>query len=148
MEIREAKAELKEYADNKRYIERKQEELEVLTERINKITASYSDMPKGGTSSREDLIAKKLDLEREMYGYLISLVEKKQVVERTIQILETRYRNILDFLYIGEPDEEQDREKRYNTLVEYAAQEKLSYRQATRLLKEAHKAYAEARGDI
>ena len=143
MEIREAKAELKEYADNKRYIERKQQDLEILTERINKVTASYSDMPKGGASSREDLIAKKLDLEKELYGYLITLVEQKKLVETTIQSLETRYRNILDFLYIGEPDEEQ--EKRNNTLVEYAAQEKLSYRQATRLLKDAHKAYAEAR---
>ena len=60
MEIREAKSELKEYIDNKRYIEKKQEEIERLTEQINKVTATYSDMPKGGSGNgKEELIAKK-----------------------------------------------------------------------------------------
>ena len=149
MEIREAKAELKEYIDNKLYIERKQEEMERLEEQIKKVTATYSDMPKGGSgNSKEDLIVKKLDLEREVYGYLIRLMEKKIIVETTIQGLEARYRNILDFLYIGEPekDDNRDKEKRRNTLVDYAAQEHLSYKQATRLLRDAHEAYAGARG--
>ena len=135
MEIREAKKELKEYIDDKRYIERKEEEILVLTERINKVTASYSDMPRGGASSKEDLIAKKLDLEKDIYGYLIELVEKRAVVERTIQSLEARYRNILDFLYIEG-----------RTLVDFAAKEDYSYRQVTRLLREAYKQYAEMRG--
>ena len=136
MEIREAKSELKEYIDNKRYIERKQEEIELLTEQINKVTATYSDMPRGGSGNgKEDLIAKKIDLEREIYGYLIGLVEKRSTIERTIQGLEAKYRNILDFLYIEG-----------KTLVDFAAQEGYSYRKATRLLREAYREYAEKRG--
>ena len=92
-------------------------------------------MPRGGASSKEDLIAKKLDLEKDIYGYLIELVEKRAVVERTIQSLEARYRNILDFLYIEG-----------RTLVDFAAKEDYSYRQVTRLLREAYKQYAEMRG--
>jgi hypothetical protein len=144
MEIREAKAELKEYIDNKRYIERKQEEIERLTEQINKVTATYSDMPKGSGSSKEDLIAKKIELDNEIYRYLVELMNKRLVIERTVQQLEPEHRNILDFLYIDEPEED-IYEKRYNTLVEYAAREKLGYRQATRLLGKAYREYAEKR---
>jgi DNA-directed RNA polymerase specialized sigma24 family protein len=91
-------------------------------------------MPKGGSSSREDLIAKKLDLEREMYDYLIELVEQKAIVERTIRALEQPYRNILDFRYIEDM-----------SLVEVAVKENYSYRQCKRLLKEAYVKYAEKR---
>lgn len=135
MEIKEVKQELKEYIDNKRYVERKQEEIERLTEQINKVTATYSDMPKGGTiGGKEELIAKKLDLEKEIYGYLIRLLEKKAVIERTIQKLDPKNRDILDYLYIEG-----------KTLVEFASEVSYSYRQSTRLLKEAYKQYAEMR---
>lgn len=134
MEIKEVEKELQSYIRNKRYIERKQEDLEVLTERINKVTASYSDMPKGGSSSREDLIAKKLDLEREMYDYLIELIELKAIIERTIRAIEQPYRNILDLRYIEDM-----------SLVEVAVKENYSYRQCKRLLREAYMKYAEKR---
>lgn len=137
MEIKEVEKELQSYIRNKRYIERKQEDLEVLTERINKITASYSDMPKGGASSREDLIAKKIDLENEMYSYLLELVEQKAIIERTIRALEQPYRNILDFRYIEDMQ-----------LVEVAAKENYSYRQCKRLLKDAYVKYAEKREEF
>ena len=145
MEIREAKAELQEYIHNKNYLERKQEEILRLEERINKVTATYSDMPKGGSgNSKEDLIAMKLDLEKEVYGYLMRLLEKEMIIERTLQKLDPIHRNILDFLYIEEVDKNDDTKKE-NTLVDYAAKNRHSYRQATRLLKKAYKQYSEMR---
>ena len=134
MNIQEAKKELKEYVANKRYLERKQEEIDALTEQINKVTASYSDMPRGSANSKEDLIAKKLDMERETYSYLVGLIDQKILIERTIRSLEPKHRNILDFLYIFG-----------GSLVEYAAKENYSYIQCKRFLKEAYIKYAEER---
>ena len=138
MEVKDAKKELNNYVRDKRYIERKQENLELLTEQINKVTATYSDMPKAsGGSGREELIAKKLDLEMEMYEFLNKLVKQQAIIEKTIRRLDQPYRNILDFLYIEEM-----------TLVEVAAKENYSYRQCARLLRDAYTCYAELRNDI
>ncbi len=132
----EVKKELEEYLRNKRYLKRKEEQIDRLEEQIKKVTAIYSDMPKGGANSKEDLIVMKLDLERELCTYLKSLLEQQKIIENTLQKLDARYRNILDFLYIEGM-----------TLVEVAAEENYSYRQAKRLLKEAYKQYAEVRSE-
>lgn len=136
MEIEEAKRELKEYTENKRYLEQKQEDIERLTEQINKVTATYSDMPRSTGNSKEDLIAKKLDLESVVFSYLITLVDKKIVIEKTLQKLRPRYRNVLDFLHVEDM-----------TMGEVAAKEHYSSRHCERILAEAYKQYAKARGD-
>ena len=130
----EAKEELNEYLHNKKYVEVKQEEIEVLEERINKITATYTDMPKGGSGGKEDLIATKLDLERDVYGYLIEIMKKQKIIEQTIRSLKQPYRNILDFRFISGM-----------SLMEVAVAENYSYRQCKRLLNEAYGMYAENR---
>lgn len=131
----EAKEELNEYLHNKKYVEVKQQEIEALEERINKVTATYSDMPKGGAGSKEDLIATKLDLEIELYSYLIAIIKKQAIIEQTIRSLKQPYRNILDFRFISGM-----------SLMEVAVAENYSYRQCKRLLNEAYEMYAEARG--
>ena len=134
MDIWKVKRELSSYTRNKRYIEKKQENIDMLEAQINKITASYSDMPRGGNSSREDLIAKKIDLEKELYEFLCELMEQQAIIEKTIRAMEQPYRNVLDFLYIEDM-----------SLVDIAAQENYSYRQLQRLLKDAYLKYAELR---
>lgn len=130
----EAKEELNEYLHNKKYVEVKQQEIEALEERINKVTATYTDMPKGGAGSKEDLIAAKLDLEREVYSYLTAIINKQAIIERTIRSLKQPYRNILDFRFISGM-----------SLMEVAVAENYSYRQCKRLLNEAYEIYAEMR---
>ena len=134
MKVEEVKKELSNYVRDKRYLDKKQEDIEVLTERINKITASYSDMPRGGNSSREDLIAKKIELENELYDFLIGLVERKAIIERTIRAVEQPYRNILDFRYIEDMK-----------LEDVAKHEGYTKRQCCRLLNEAYIKYSEKR---
>ena len=134
MKVEEVKKELSNYVRDKRYLDKKQEDIEVLTERINKITASYSDMPRGGNSSREDLIAKKIELENELYDFLIGLVERKAIIERTIRAVEQPYRNILDFRYIEDMK-----------LEDVAKHEGYTKRQCFRLLNEAYIKYSEKR---
>lgn len=134
MEINEVKKELSDYVRDMRYLDVKQQHIEILTARINKITASYSDMPRGGNSSREDLIAKKIELENELYDFLIGLVERKAVIERTIRSLDQPYRNLLDFRYI-------------ENMSIYDVAEAVGYskRQCERLLDEAYVKYSEKR---
>lgn len=135
MNIGEVKKELENYRANNRYIERKRSEIEQLTEKINKVTATYSDMPKGSSGySREDLIAKKLDIERELCEYWAMLVEQKAEIMRTLQKVEPKYRNILDCVYIEGM-----------TLEVTAQKEGYSRRQCSRLLNEAYKLYYEAK---
>ena len=134
MEIKEVKEELKSYIYNKKYIEERQMDLERLEARINNITANYSDMPKSRNGSREDLIAKKLDLEREVYAYLAELLEKQLLIEKTLQKVEPKYRNILESIYI-----------KGNTLAVTARNSGYSSRQCSRLLNEAYKLYYEAK---
>lgn len=136
MEIKAVKQELKEYIDNKRYLEQKQDEIKRLEELLTKVTTTYSDLPKGGSGGKEELIIKKIDLETETYKYLIELMEKKALIERTLHKLEPLHRNILDFLYI-----------QGKTLVEFASNVGYSYRQAIRLLKDAYREYAEVRNE-
>lgn len=137
MELREAKQELKDYLSNKRYIESKLEEVECLTEQINKVTATYSDMPKATSGNgKEELIVKKLDTEREIYKYLLELTEQKRQIEQTLRKLEARYRNVLDFIYIKGMRQ-----------IDVAAKEGYSHRQLQRVLRAAYKAYAQERGN-
>lgn len=135
MEIKEVKRELNDYIRNKRYIARKQEEIEILTEQIKKVTASYSDMPRGGNSSKEDLMVKKLDLENEVFKYLAALMELQATIEKTVQKLEPRQRNVITLMYLNGM-----------RLWEVAEEERYSCKQCGRILKEAYRQYAEIRG--
>lgn len=136
MEKSKAVQELQDYLHNQKYIDEKQENIEILEARIMKMTASYSDMPRGGTgASKEDLIIKKIELEQEVYTYLNDLIDQNKLINKAIRELEQPYRNILDFRYLcGMP------------LVEVAAKENYSYRQCKNKLKKAFELYAEKRG--
>lgn len=135
MEIKEVENELKNYLYNKRYIERKQEEIERLELQIQKTTATYSDMPKSNSGSgKEDLIANKIDLEKEVYAYLLELMKNKAIIERTLKQLEPKHRNILEFRYI-----------QGMSLMEVAVSEHYSYVHCKRIYKKALEEYAEIR---
>lgn len=133
MNIRVARAELEKYVEDKEYLEEKIEDIERLTEQINKVTATYSDMPKGGSTSKEELIAKKIELEKETYGYLMDLLDQRAVIERALRNLKPRYRNVLDFIYI-----------QGKTLTKYS-EKRYSYSQSKRILKDAYIEYAKER---
>lgn len=134
MNIRVARAELEKYIKDKEYLDEKLEDIERLTEQINKITATYSDMPRGGSTSKEELIAKKIELEKETYGYLMDLLNQRAVIERAIRNLEPGHRNVLDYIYI-----------KGKTLTEYSEKIKYSYSQCKRILKDAYIEYAQER---
>ena len=134
MKIKEVENELKNYLYNKRYIEKKQEEIDRLELQIQKTTATYSDMPKGGSGGKEDLIANKIDLEKEVYIYLMELMKNKAIIEKTLKQLEPKHRNVLEFRYIENM-----------SLMEIAVTEHYSYSQCKRIYNKALAEYADIR---
>lgn len=103
--VEEAKQELREYRDNIKYIEEKQNDAEELRNRIEKITSNVSGMPnaKGDNLDNaplEDSLDRIRAIEKECKKKLEELLLKKFLVENKIERLEQPYKSILYLRYI------------------------------------------------
>ena len=103
--IAEAKQELREYRDNIKYIEEKQNDAEELKTRIEKMTQNISGMPNGkGTNLDSAPFEESLDrikeIEKDCQKKLEELLLKKFMVENKIEQLEQPYKSILYLRYI------------------------------------------------
>ena len=100
----EAKKELREYRDNIRYIEEKQNDALELRTRLESTTKQLSNMPngKGGAekSKLEEYIDKLVEIEKDCNKKLEELLLKKFAVENKIEQLEQPYRTVLYLRYI------------------------------------------------
>lgn len=107
--IDKAKRELREYRDNIKYIEEKQNDAEELKTKIQKITQNITGMPTGkGDNLDEAPLEESLDrieeIEKECDKKLQELLLKKFVVENKIDRLDQPYKSILYLRYIrGNP---------------------------------------------
>lgn len=105
MTIEEAKQELREYRDNIKYIEEKQNDSEELRTRIENISSKISGMPnaKGENPEKapfEESLDKIKQIEIDCNKKLKELLLKKFVVENKIEQLEQPYKSILYLKYI------------------------------------------------
>lgn len=103
--IKRAKQELREYRDNIKYIEEKQNDAEELKARIEKVTPNLSGMPNGkGNNLDKAPLEESLDrikeIEKDCDKKLQELLLKKFVVENKIEQLEQPYKSILYLRYI------------------------------------------------
>lgn len=101
--LEDIKKELKEYLDDKRLIEEKENKIETFKTRAEKITTEISDMPKGSSPVQDrmaECAAEIVDLEREKYEYMLEIERKNRIIENTIFSLDQPYRNILYFKYV------------------------------------------------
>lgn len=100
----EAKKELREYRDNIRYIEEKQNDALELRTRLESTTKQLSDMPKGNGNKEkyqlEDYIDKMKEIEKDCNKKLQELLLKKFIVEEKIEKLEQPYKTIIYLRYI------------------------------------------------
>lgn len=104
-QIEQAKQELREYRDNIKYIEEKQNDAEELKARIEKITSNISGMPNGkGDNLEQAPFEESLDrikeIEQECNKKLQELLLRKYIVENKIEKLEQPYKSILYLKYI------------------------------------------------
>lgn len=105
IKIQEAKKELREYRDNLKYIEEKQNDAEELRTRIEKTTKTVNGMPCGkGKNLDEAPFEESLDriqeIEVDCNKKLQELLVKKYLVENKIEQLEQPYKSILYLKYI------------------------------------------------
>ena len=105
MSIEDAKKELREYRDNIKYIEEKQNDAEELKTRIEKMTQNISGMPNGkGDNLEKATLEESLDrikeIEKDCQKKLEELLLKKFMVENKIEQLEQPYKSILYLRYI------------------------------------------------
>lgn len=102
--VEDAKKELREYRDNIKYIEEKQDDLEELQVRLEKITSRMSlAKTRGGEVNNDkfsDSISRLKSLEEEYRNKLQELLLKKFVIDEKIDKLEPSYRNILFYRYV------------------------------------------------
>ncbi len=103
--IEKAKQELREYRDNIKYIEEKQNDAEELRTRIEKITNNITGMPnaKGDNPDKapfEESLDKIKEIEKDCNKKLRELLLKKYLVENKIEQLEQPYKSILYLKYI------------------------------------------------
>lgn len=102
--VEDAKKELREYRDNIKYIEEKQDDLEELQVRLEKITSRMSlTKTQGGEVNNDkfsDSISRLKSLEEEYRNKLQELLLKKFVIDEKIDKLETINRNILFYRYV------------------------------------------------
>ncbi len=103
MTVQEAKQELKEYRDDIRYIQRKQEDLEEMRTHLEKMTTKLSKTKTSNNSMSADKmsdgISRMQAVEKEYDKKLQELVLKKLIVDEKIDKLEEPYRSVLFFRY-------------------------------------------------
>lgn len=101
--MEETKKELSAYLYNKELLKEKEQDLEELITKAEKITTELSDMPKG-TPIIQDKIGeyatKIVELKNSKYKQLIDMYKTKEEIENKIDMLEQPYRNILYYKYI------------------------------------------------
>ena len=134
--IENAKTELREYRDNIKYIEEKQNDAEELRARIENITSHITGMPNGkGDNTDKALFEESLDRIKEIENYcskkLQELLLKKYIVENKIEQLEQPHKSILYLKYI-----------RGITLYDISRELNYSYIHIKRLHQEAIEKYA------
>lgn len=99
----EIKKELSAYLYNKELLKEKEQDLEELITKAEKITTELNDMPKG-TPIIQDKIGeyatKIVELKNEKYKQLINMYKVKEEIENKVDMLEQPYRNILYYKYI------------------------------------------------
>lgn len=101
--MEETKRELGAYLQDKRLLKEKEDDLEELITRAEKITTELNDMPKGTPEIQDrmgELASQIVDMKNEKYGQLIKMYKTKKKIEDRIDLLEQPYRNILYFKYI------------------------------------------------
>ena len=135
--IEEAKQELREYRDNIKYIEEKQNDAEELKTRIEKMTTNITGMPnaKGENLDKapfEESLDKIKEIEKKCREKLEELLLKKFIVENKIEELEQPFKSILYLRYI-----------RGNTLNKVSDDLGYSYDHICKLHGKALKNYAE-----
>lgn len=131
-----AKQELREYRDNIKYIEEKQNDAEELRTRIEKITSNITGMPnaKGSNLDKtpfEESLDRIQEIQKDCNKKLQELLIKKYLVENKIEQLEQPYKSILYLKYI-----------RGINLFKVSGELNYSYRQIKRLHQEAVEKYA------
>lgn len=131
-----AKQELREYRDNIKYIEEKQNDAEELRTRIEKITSNITGMPnaKGSNLDKtpfEESLDRIQEIQKDCNKKLQELLIKKYLVENKIEQLEQPYKSILYLKYI-----------RGINLFKVSEELNYSYRQIKRLHQEAVEKYA------
>lgn len=137
MTIEEAKKELREYRDNIKYIEEKQNDAEELKSRLEKTTSYISDMPKAkgeniDNAPLEENIDRITAIQEECNKKLQELLLKKFAVENKIeQINEQPHKSILYLKYI-----------RGINLYKVSEELAYSYKHIKRLHQEALEKYA------
>ena len=103
MTIEEAKKELREYRDNIKYIEEKQNDIEEIKTRLEKVTSRISMTKTSNINTEGDSfsngIIKLQALQQEYDEKLKELMLKKYIIDEKIDKLDTQYRNILFFRY-------------------------------------------------
>ena len=101
--MEETKKELSAYLYNKELLKEKEQDLEELITKAEKVTTELSDMPKG-TPIIQDKIGeyatKIIELKNSKYRQLIDMYKSKEEIENKIDMLEQPYRNILYYKYI------------------------------------------------
>lgn len=137
MNIEEAKKELREYRDNIKYIEEKQNDAEELKGRIGKLTANLTGMPNGkgdnpDVAPFEENLDRIKDIEIDCNKKLKELLVKKYIVENKIEQLEQPFKSILYLRYI-----------RGNKLEHISNELGYSYEHICRLHGKALRKYAE-----
>lgn len=133
--IERAKQELREYRDNIKYIEEKQNDTEELRTTIEKVTPNLSGMPNGkgdnlDKAPLEEGLDRIKEIEKDCNKKLQELLLKKFVVENKIDKLEQPYKSILYLKYI-----------RGINLYKVSEELNYSYKQIKRLHQEALEKY-------
>lgn len=101
--MEEIKKELNSYWYDKKLLQSKEEELEELIVRAEKVTQELTDMPKGSPKVLDKMAeyaAQIIDLKNEKYDQLIKMYKTKKKIENKIDLLEQPYRDILYYKYI------------------------------------------------
>ena len=134
--IESAKQELREYRDNIKYIEEKQNDAEELRTRIEKITSNITGMPnaKGSNLDKtpfEESLDRIQEIQKDCNKKLQELLIKKYLVENKIEQLEQPYKSILYLKYI-----------RGINLFKVSEELNYSYRHIKNLHQEAIEKYA------
>lgn len=133
--IERAKQELREYRDNIKYIEEKQNDAEELRTTIEKVTPNLSGMPNGkgdnlDKAPLEESLDRIKEIEKDCNKKLQELLLKKFIVENKIDKLEQPYKSILYLKYI-----------RGINLYKVSEELNYSYKQIKRLHQEALEKY-------
>ncbi len=137
MTAEEAKQELREYRDNIKYIEEKQNDAEELKTRIENITGRITGMPnaKGDNLDKapfEESLDRIKEIEKDCDKKLEELLIKKFIVENKIEQLEQPQKSILYLKYI-----------RGINLYKVSEELNYSYKHIKRLHQEAIENYAD-----